>query len=255
MGPGKEDLDLASEMDFINTLGYTSAFQQLRTQEQLGYIVYTQLERGPPGKVTPFDGEGGGEGIHPGGPLAWSVVVQSPDKNPEELEERVEAWIAGFRDELANISDEVFEATVASMVRVRVRFFLGGGSVIMVALRLGGGSGSACEIDSIAVGWVFRKCFELSCVALRQPLVVLFCFFYIGGGEGEGEGGETTRTSGVSVFESAHGCSSGRSPPSIFVFVLFFWHGILYQMETMHKRRVTPPASLTRLFRLFELFR
>lgn len=123
MGPGKEDLDLASCMDFINTLGYTSAFQQLRTQEQLGYIVYTQLERGPPGKVTPYEGGGSGGGgeIHPGGPLAWSIVVQSPDKTPAELEERVEAWIAGFRDELADISDEVFDATVASMVRERGR--------------------------------------------------------------------------------------------------------------------------------------
>lgn len=120
--PGDSNLDLASALEFINTLGYTSAFQQLRTREQLGYMVYTQLERGPAGKVSPpsWDGtEGGGssgEGMHPGGPLAWSVVVQSPDKTPAELEERVEAWIAGFRGELAEISDEVFESTVASMV-------------------------------------------------------------------------------------------------------------------------------------------
>lgn len=120
--PGESNLDLASAMEFINTLGYTSAFQQLRTREQLGYMVYTQLERGPSGKVSPpsWDGSGGGgangEGMHPGGPLAWSVVVQSNDKSPAELEERVEAWIAAFRDELAEMSDEVFESTVASMV-------------------------------------------------------------------------------------------------------------------------------------------
>lgn len=119
--PGESNLDLASAMEFINTLGYTSAFQQLRTREQLGYMVYTQLERGPSGKVSPPSGDGseggaGGEGIHPGGPLAWSVVVQSSDKTPAELEERVEAWIAAFRDELAEMSDEVFESTVASMV-------------------------------------------------------------------------------------------------------------------------------------------
>lgn len=118
--PGESDLDLASAMEFINTLGYTSAFQQLRTREQLGYMVYTHLERGPSGKVSPPSGGGtggaSGGGIHPGGPLAWSVVVQSVDKTPAELEERVEAWIAAFRDELAEISDEVFESTVASMV-------------------------------------------------------------------------------------------------------------------------------------------
>lgn len=122
-GPGESNLDLASALELINTLGYTSAFQQLRTREQLGYMVYTHLERGPSGKVTPpasWDGAGeagGAEGMHPGGPLAWSVVVQSPDKTPAELEERVEAWIAGFRDELAALSDEVFQSTVASMVR------------------------------------------------------------------------------------------------------------------------------------------
>ncbi|CAM9916972.1 unnamed protein product [Scytosiphon promiscuus] len=111
--PGESNLDLASALEFINTLGYTSAFQQLRTREQLGYMVYTQLERGPAGKVTPPSPTG--EQVHPGGPLAWSVVVQSPDKTPAELEERVEAWIAGFREELAELSDEVFESTVASM--------------------------------------------------------------------------------------------------------------------------------------------
>lgn len=113
VGRGEADLDLAAALEFINVVGCTSAFQQLRTQEQLGYIVYTQLERGPPGLVTPPDGS---LTYHPGGPLAWSIVVQSPDKSPAEIEERVEAWIAGFRAELAGMSDDVFQATVASMV-------------------------------------------------------------------------------------------------------------------------------------------
>lgn len=128
--PGEADLDLASALEFINTLGYTSAFQQLRTREQLGYMVYTQLERGPSGRVTPpSGGDVSGEGMHPGGPLAWSVVVQSPDKTPAELEERVEAWIASFRDELVELTDEVFESTVASMVGGRGgrRLFFGWG--------------------------------------------------------------------------------------------------------------------------------
>lgn len=115
VGPGEANLDLASALEFINTVGYTSAFQRLRTQEQLGYIVYTQLERGPPGKVTPYDLDGGA-GMHPGGPLAWSVVIQSPDKTPAELEERIEAWMSDFRGELADMTHEVFAATVASMV-------------------------------------------------------------------------------------------------------------------------------------------
>lgn len=126
IGRGKPDLDLAAALEFIDVIGYTSAFQQLRTKEQLGYTVYTQLERGPPGRVTPpseeYDqedadgGGGGGGGAHAGGPLAWSIVVQSPDKSPVEIEERVEAWIAAFRGELAEMPDDVFEATVTSMV-------------------------------------------------------------------------------------------------------------------------------------------
>ena len=118
VGPGEANLDLAAALEVINNLGYTSAFQRLRTQEQLGYIVYTQVERAPPGKVSPWDGKAGTEdAIHPGGPLAWSVVVQSPDRSPAELEERIEAWIAGFREELEGMSQEMLEATKASMVR------------------------------------------------------------------------------------------------------------------------------------------
>lgn len=138
VGRGKADLELGAAFEFINVVGYTSAFQQLRTQEQLGYMVYTQLERGPAGLVLPplatddgeaesseseEDGDGSEEGAgrrganHPGGPLSWSIVVQSPDKTPVELEERVEAWVAGFREELQAMPDEEFQATVASMVR------------------------------------------------------------------------------------------------------------------------------------------
>lgn len=235
VGPGEENLDLASEMDFINTLGYTSAFQQLRTQEQLGYIVYTQLERGPPGKVTPFDGEGGGEGIHPGGPLAWSVVVQSPDKNPEELEERVEAWIAGFRDELANISDEVFEATVASMVRVRVWDFWGE-SVTMVVLRLGRGGKwfSVCETDSIAIGFGLLRMFQVVfCRSAPATCRSFFFLFLSGGGGGRRNNAKQAadpRSNPLMVVRQA--C---RHRQFVFLF-LFFDTAVLYQMEANAKR-------------------
>lgn len=128
MGTGEANLDLAAALEMINNIGYTSAFQRLRTQEQLGYVVYTQVDRAPPGKVKPWDGKAETEDtIHPGGPLAWSVVIQSPDKSPAELEERIEAWIAGFRDELEGMSEEVFEATKASMVRGGRRRRLGTG--------------------------------------------------------------------------------------------------------------------------------
>lgn len=140
VGRGKSDLDLAAALEFIDVIGYNSAFQQLRTKEQLGYTVYTQLERGPPGLVTPpgedydfEDGDGWG-GPHPGGPLAWSIVVQSPDKSPAEIEERVEAWIAAFRGELADMPDDIFEATVASMVSISVMICCCPSAIVVVVV-------------------------------------------------------------------------------------------------------------------------
>ncbi|CAN0074044.1 unnamed protein product, partial [Discosporangium mesarthrocarpum] len=96
-------LDLEAALEFIDQVGHTSAFQTLRTEEQLGYIVATQLGRGP--------------STVPGmGPLGWSVLVQGAGRAPGELEERVDAWVAQFRGELGAMSQKEFDATVGALL-------------------------------------------------------------------------------------------------------------------------------------------
>jgi insulysin len=66
------------------------AFNVLRTQEQLGYIV----------SCSPWTLPGAGE-------KGLRIVVQS-EKNPGYLEERVEAFLDGMKSTIEAISDEVF---------------------------------------------------------------------------------------------------------------------------------------------------
>ena len=75
-------------LDLIGHLAYSSAYNQLRTKEQLGYIVsvYTRKTAG--------------------GTWGLTVVVQSSSKGPKHLEERIEAWLKTFREELEEKTPE-----------------------------------------------------------------------------------------------------------------------------------------------------
>jgi len=75
-------------IDLISHMAYNSAFDMLRTKEQLGYIVSSHARKTA----------GGGWGL--------SVVVQSSSALPEKLEERCEEWLAVFRKELEESSPE-----------------------------------------------------------------------------------------------------------------------------------------------------
>ncbi|KAG7364481.1 secreted/periplasmic Zn-dependent peptidase, insulinase-like protein [Nitzschia inconspicua] len=86
------DLSLGYEgigiLDLIGHLGYSSAYNQLRTREQLGYIVsvYTRKTAGSVWGLT--------------------IVVQSSSKSPEYLEQRIEEWLKLFRKELEEMAPE-----------------------------------------------------------------------------------------------------------------------------------------------------
>lgn len=73
-------------MDLITHMAYNSAFNMLRTQEQLGYIVSAHARKTA------------------GGAWGMSIVVQSSVALPEKLEERCEAWLKVFRQELEEMS-------------------------------------------------------------------------------------------------------------------------------------------------------
>ena len=85
-------------LDVLGQIAYTSAFQTLRTEEQLGYIV----------SAFPRSAAGGSHG--------FSIVVQSSTKLPHELEARCEAWLVKFRNELENMTDEDIGAAASAVV-------------------------------------------------------------------------------------------------------------------------------------------
>jgi len=89
-------------LNLIGNLAYSSAYNQLRTKEQLGYIVsvYTRKTAG--------------------GTWGLTVVVQSSSKSPKYLEERIEAWIKTFGEELEEKSPDTF-ATEARGVVVQLQ--------------------------------------------------------------------------------------------------------------------------------------
>lgn len=96
------DLSLGYEgiglLDLIGHLAYSSAYNQLRTKEQLGYIVsvYTRKTAG--------------------GTWGLTVVVQSSSKSPKYLEERIEAWLKTFRQELEDKTPEDFAKEARGVV-------------------------------------------------------------------------------------------------------------------------------------------
>jgi len=69
-------------LELIGQMSYNSAYNQLRTKEQLGYIVSSFTRKTA------------------GSALGFSVVVQSSTTLPAEIEKRIEAWLKTFREEL-----------------------------------------------------------------------------------------------------------------------------------------------------------
>mmetsp|Transcript_19053 Transcript_19053/g.53095 ORF Transcript_19053/g.53095 Transcript_19053/m.53095 type:complete len:1203 (+) Transcript_19053:242-3850(+) len=85
-------------LDLIGHLAYSSAYNQLRTKEQLGYIVSVFVRKTA------------------GSTWGLSVVVQSSSKSPRYLEERIEAWFETFRGELEEKSPEIFATEARGVV-------------------------------------------------------------------------------------------------------------------------------------------
>jgi hypothetical protein len=84
--------------ELIGHMAYNSAFNQLRTKEQLGYIVSAFAKKS----------SGGGN--------AFCVLVQSSNTLPAALEERCLSWVKQFRQELEDMPEERF-ATEAAAVK------------------------------------------------------------------------------------------------------------------------------------------
>jgi hypothetical protein len=85
-------------LELIGQMAYNSAYNTLRTQEQLGYIVSAFTRKTA------------------GSAMGFSVLVQSSTKKPQELEERIENWLALFREELASMPAEDIAKEAAAVV-------------------------------------------------------------------------------------------------------------------------------------------
>ncbi|KAL9185105.1 hypothetical protein ACHAXT_002882, partial [Thalassiosira profunda] len=83
--------------ELIGSMAYNSAFNQLRTKEQLGYIVSAFVN-----KMS-------------GGGNAFCVLVQSSNTLPPALEERCLRWVEQFRQEMEEMPPERFAMEAAAV--------------------------------------------------------------------------------------------------------------------------------------------
>lgn len=74
------------------------AFDQLRTKEQLGYIVFTGLKR----LNQQY--------------LSLHIIVQSSHKDADYLDNRIEAFLHAYREQLIGLSEETFKENVTAVI-------------------------------------------------------------------------------------------------------------------------------------------
>jgi insulysin len=102
VGACLEDYKRDACLSFACQVANTSAYQQLRTEEQLGYIVQA----------------GWWSEAHV---MGFSVLVQGTRLPPPEIDARIENWMSNFGHELAEMSDEDFSQIVQGMISERTQ--------------------------------------------------------------------------------------------------------------------------------------
>lgn len=100
VGPFFQDTHRDMCLTMTAHLADTSAFTQLRTQEQLGYVVNAGYHR-----VYDVDG--------------LSVIVQGPRLPPAGMDARIEAWLTKFRGELEDMSEDEFATNVRAIADLK----------------------------------------------------------------------------------------------------------------------------------------
>ncbi len=95
---GALDLEANSTLALFGHLIREPAFNQLRTEEQLGYIVHSSIKT---------------SGDHIKGIL---ILIQSDSFNPYHVEERIELFLANFRQRLVEMSEADFQTFVDTVV-------------------------------------------------------------------------------------------------------------------------------------------
>jgi insulysin len=101
-GTEPEDFKRDACLIVVCQVAGTSAYQQLRTEEQLGYIVQAG-----------FWSEAHVVGM--------SVLVQGTRMTPTEADARIEDWLAKFGKQLEDMADEEFDQIVEGIVKNRTQ--------------------------------------------------------------------------------------------------------------------------------------
>ncbi|XAR69465.1 Insulysin [Bertholletia excelsa] len=97
----QDDFLLNVKLELFALIGKQAAFHQLRTVEQLGYIVQL-AER--------YD-----LGVH-----GLQFIIQSPVKGPRHLDERVRAFLSNFESKLCEMSDSEFKKLVNALIDMKL---------------------------------------------------------------------------------------------------------------------------------------
>lgn len=91
---------LRAKVLLLDQMTHEPAFDQLRTKEQLGYVVFS----GARSTVTT---------------IGYRFIIQS-EKSPEYLESRIDSFLTGFAETLAKMTDAEFEGHKRSLINKRL---------------------------------------------------------------------------------------------------------------------------------------
>lgn len=94
------DTDIRSRLQLFAQMTDEPAFDQLRTKEQLGYVVWS--------------------GVRPSArTIGYRILIQS-EREPEYLESRIDAFLLKFKETLSAMTPEEFEGNKRSLINKRL---------------------------------------------------------------------------------------------------------------------------------------
>ena len=94
---GEKDLSLLAKTSIIASIVESDFYTQMRTNQQLGYIVWSFNQR--------MEDR-----------IFFRLVIQSSTHGPFEMSKRVDAWLAGTEKIFSNLTDQEFERHKESLV-------------------------------------------------------------------------------------------------------------------------------------------
>jgi insulysin len=96
----KSERTLRAKTLLLDQMTHEPAFDQLRTKEQLGYVVFSGA------RMTTTT-------------IGYRFIIQS-EKTPEYLEERIDSFLSGYADAMARMTDSEFEGHKRSLITKRL---------------------------------------------------------------------------------------------------------------------------------------